>query len=130
MSYRWFLAAGNGTPRAGAPASAREDDPSMIDAAIARVLAAEASAREEVEAAAREAEDLLDNARAGAREIGDRGERRVRSARSRYDAAVMKEVACVEAETAALQTEHALTASDRERIARAVAAVAADLTSE
>ena len=102
----------------------------MIDAAIARVLAAEASAREDVAAAAREAEDLLENARARARGIGVRAERRVRTARSRYDATMMKQVACIEAEAAALQTEHALTASDRERIARAVAAVAADLTGE
>ena len=102
----------------------------MVDAAIARVLAAEASAREDVEAAGREAEGLLDNARARAREIGDRAERRARTARSRYEAAVMWQVACIEAEAAELQTEHALTASDRERIARAVAAVAADLTGE
>jgi vacuolar-type H+-ATPase subunit H len=130
MSYRWFLASDHGTPRGVAPSSAREDDPSVVDAAIARVLAAEASARKDVEAAALEADALLDDARRRAREIGDRAERRVRTARSRYDAAVRSEVARIEAEAAAQETEHALTAEDREHVARAVATVAGDLTGE
>jgi vacuolar-type H+-ATPase subunit H len=129
MSYRWFLASGKGT-QGVAPSSAQEDDPSVVDAAIARVLAAEASAREDVAAAAREADALLDDARGRAREIGDRAERRVRTARSRHDAAVTNEVARIEAEAAAQETGHALTGEDREHVARAVAAVAADLTGE
>jgi vacuolar-type H+-ATPase subunit H len=130
MFHRWFHTSGHGTPRGVAPSSAREDDPAAVDAAIARVLAAEASAREDVEAAAREAEALLEDARGRAREICASAERRVRAARSRYDAAVGSEVGRIEAEAAAQETGHALNAEDREHVARAVAAVAADLTGE
>lgn len=106
----------------------RDDDPAAVDAAIARVLDAEARAHAEVERAAREADSLVDDARARARAIGERAEARVRRARHAYETAIATEVARIEVEAAAQEREHPLDQSDRDRVARAVARVAADLT--
>ena len=58
--------------------------PGTVDAAIGRVLAAEAAARAAVEAASREAATEVDAARRDARVILERTERRVRVARERH----------------------------------------------
>ena len=126
MSRDWSLV----TPLHGTrhAAASQRDDTAVADAAIARVLAAEAAARDDVATAEREAEALRDDARRRARRIAERGERRTRDARRRHEAAVAREVARLEAESDAQGHAQPLTDADRARIERAVAAVAAMLT--
>ena len=109
-------------------ASTANEDGAAVDAAIARVLAAEASARDECEQAEREAEALLHEARRDARLIAERAERRVRFARERFEASVQREVARIAAQAAAFDVSSPLGDDERARAGRAAVDVAAELT--
>jgi vacuolar-type H+-ATPase subunit H len=99
-----------------------------VDAAISRVLAAEQAAREAIAATERESDALIDAARADARAIGERTERRIRVARERFEAKVEQEVDAIRREAAALETRHVPTADEVARVERAVRTLAAELT--
>jgi hypothetical protein len=101
--------------------------PGTVDAAIGRVLAAEAAARATVEAASREAAAEVDAARRDARVILERTERRVRVARERHEAAVAERVAALEALAEAQSVRHVVTDAEAALAARAAAAIAAEL---
>jgi hypothetical protein len=115
--------------RARAASTSTDDhDVAVADAAIARVLAAEAAAQDDGVRAEREAEALVDDARRRAREIADRAERRVRAARERFEATVAQEVARIAAEAAACDAPQPLGADERSAAVRAAVAVARELT--
>ncbi|MDH5288020.1 MAG: hypothetical protein OEX23_15470 [Betaproteobacteria bacterium] len=98
------------------------------DEAIRRVLAAEAEGEASVRAAQREADALRELARAGARAIAARTERRIGTLRRRFEALTQRMAADLDARCAAPATGVADAAVDPQLVARAVAAVAAELT--
>lgn len=99
-----------------------------VEAAIAELLAAERSAREAVSRSHAEAAALADAARECARAIAQRAERRMQRARAEYDAATQVSLAEVAASAADIETRNAPTATDRDRLLEAIAALAARLT--
>ena len=99
-----------------------------IEAAIARVLAAERDAREAVARATRDADALNEKARADARALADRTERRIRSVRAAYERKVAAEIAAIDAQAASQDERQALSAEDLQRLERALGALAAELT--
>jgi hypothetical protein len=99
-----------------------------IEAAIARVLAAERDAREAVERATRNADALNEKARADARALADRTERRIRSVRAAYERKVTEEIAAIDAQAASQDVLQALSPDDGRRLERALQALAAELT--
>ena len=100
---------------------------SAVDAAIARVLDAERVARDAVMEAEAEAVRLNEDARARARTIAERCERRIRSVLAVHDAHVAERIAMLDAEAASLGRPHMLDADETARLARAVEALADEL---
>ncbi len=98
------------------------------EAAITRVLTAERDALETIAQALRDAEAMNENARAAARALGERTERRIRAVRGAFAARVAAEVAAIDAQAAAQDAGQPLSADELDRLERAVAALAAELT--
>ena len=101
---------------------------SAADAAIARVLEAERAARAELDRTAIAAAGIVETARDDARSIRERTDRRIARLRERFAAQAAREIAAIEGEIAAQDSVRALDAEDLARVARAVAALAAELT--
>ncbi|MFO1324424.1 MAG: hypothetical protein U1F15_10195 [Burkholderiales bacterium] len=100
-----------------------------VEAAIERVLSAERQARDAVEQAARDAAALADAARADARAVAERTDRRIRNLRATFATRAEREIAALDAEAALQDAARELSAADLERLAQAVDALARDLTS-
>jgi len=99
-----------------------------VEAAIARVLAAERVACEAVARSKDDAAAMTEAARAAARTLHERTERRIRALHIAFDRKVNAALAALEAEGADLATHHDLTADDHARIQQAVAKLAAEMT--
>ena len=95
--------------------------------AIARVLQAEAEARDAVAKCERDAQRVVQTAKARARAISDRADARIASAHTALAGRVAADVERLEAEGAALEAK-AGDSPDSGRLAAAVAALAAELT--
>jgi vacuolar-type H+-ATPase subunit H len=110
------------------PTDASLPPDTAVDAAIARVLEAERAARDAVLAAEGEAARLNEEARARARTIAERCERRIRSVLAVHDAHAAAHIAALDAEAASLGRPHVLDAAEVEQVRRAVEALAAEMT--
>jgi type II secretory pathway predicted ATPase ExeA len=99
-----------------------------VEAAIARVLDAEHSARDAVRDAGAAAAAMIEAARAAARTLAERTERRIGAVRARYEQKTTAEVVALDAEAAEVGAPHELTPDDLARLDAAVAELAARLT--
>jgi len=102
--------------------------PDAVDAAIARVLDAERAAGDAVAQAGETAAAMTEDARAAARALATRTERRIRSIRAAFEARTAAEVAALDAAATDAGAQHALTPEERARLDAAVAILAAELT--
>ncbi len=98
------------------------------EAAINRVLSAERDAREAIAQATREADTMNESARAAARALGERTERRIRALRAAFAARLAAEVDAIDVQAAAQDAGQPLSADELDHLERAVAALAAELT--
>ena len=99
-----------------------------VETAISRVLDAERAAHEDVDRATRNAAAIAEAARATARAIIERNERRIRTLCANFEARAGREVAAIEAQALDQDTVRELTPDDLVRLKRAVAALACELT--
>jgi hypothetical protein len=99
-----------------------------VETAIACVLDAEHAARAAVDEAGATAIAINEAARAAARSLAERTERRIRRVRGVFEQRTATSVAALEAAAAEAAAPHALTADDLSRLDAAVAALAARLT--
>ena len=101
-----------------------------VEAAIARVLAAERAARDALAQARVDAAAITDAARERARAFGERTERRMQRVRNAYDAATEAGLADIAADAARIEESERQTSADRMKLVAAVGALAALLTGE
>jgi hypothetical protein len=101
---------------------------SEVEAAIARVVAAEQSAKASIAAAREDAAAMAEQSRAAARALAERTQQRIRRLRAAFEERVDAEVAALQAQGRALAGDDAPDAAEVERVAGAVAALAAQLT--
>ena len=101
----------------------------LVETAIARVLAAERNARDAIATANRNAEASAEQARADARALTERTERRIQKIHAAFEARISAEVGGIEDQCAVQDEPSALSPEDLRRVERAVAVVAAELTS-
>jgi hypothetical protein len=113
-----------------APDSSNRPPDDAVEAAIMRVLEAEASAQEAVARARDEAAQIAELTRERARSLRLAIDRRIRTVRAAFDARCVAEVAALEAESAALGVAHNLTPTEVSGIESAVAALARTLTED
>lgn len=99
-----------------------------VESAIARVLDAEHGARTAIDEAGRTAAALTEAARAAARALDERTERRIRGVRNAFKSRTADAVAALEAAAVEAGAPHDLTNEDLARVDAAVAALAARLT--
>jgi vacuolar-type H+-ATPase subunit H len=99
-----------------------------VEAAIARILDAERMAHEAVSRARAEATAIAEAARARARATAQRTENRLRCVQVAYEAATQAALDQLAASATAAGGRDVPTAVDRDRLARAVVALAARLT--
>lgn len=99
-----------------------------VEAAIARVLAAERSARDAVALSREAAEAMTEATRAAARALHERTERRIRALHAAFEHRASTELAALEAEAAGLVKHDELSTDEQARVERSVAALAAELT--
>jgi hypothetical protein len=99
-----------------------------VEAAIARVLAAEADARIAVQDARAAAEARAEAARAATRSIAQRTLSRIAAARTEFDRRIAAEVADLNAEAEALAGAPTLSPAELAALERALAALANELT--
>lgn len=100
-----------------------------VEAAISRVLDAEQAARASVAQAQADAAALTEDARAAVRALDARMERRLAKVRAAFAARTDAAVAALDAQSLAPESIVPLTADDLAALRRALATVAADLTS-
>jgi hypothetical protein len=109
----------------------RTNDPlpsnDAVEAAIARVLAAEEAARAVIARTHDEAAAGAEAARATTRTVYQRLESRIAAVRARFDRHVSTQVAAMEAEAAALAAAPELAPAEIAELERALAALAAEL---
>lgn len=110
-------------------ASRPTDDSDRIERAIARVLEAEAAAKEAIADAGARAAAAAEAARASARAVGERTERRLRAVRAAFERRTGATVAALDREAEEASATHVLGAADLARVEAAVAALAARLAS-
>jgi SLT domain-containing protein len=103
--------------------------PDSVERAIARVLDAERAARDDIRRAEGDAAASIEQARAAARAIAERVERRLRRARTTFETRAADEVARLDAAALEAAQLHELTRADLDRVDAAIAALAARLTS-
>jgi hypothetical protein len=113
-----------------APDNSKRPPDDAVEAAIMRVLEAEASARDAVARTRNEAAETAELAREKARSLRLATDRRIRDVRGAFDARCAAEVAALEAEAAALRAAHDLTPSEIARMERAVTALADAITGD
>lgn len=101
-----------------------------VEAAIAKVLAAERDARESVVACRRQAEECLEIARRDARLISERCERRMQAMRQRYAQALAQRLAAFQDESNQFKQAYVPTAEELARLRQAVATLAGECTGE
>ena len=111
-----------------APDKSKRPPDDVVEAAIMRVLRAEASARDAVARTKDEAAEIAERAREKARDLRLATDRRIGALRAAFDIRCAAEVAALETEAAALGASHDLTPSEVSRIDHAVIALAAALT--
>lgn len=99
-----------------------------VEAAIARVLAAESGARVAVQEARDAAAARAEAARAAARSIGQRTLSRIATVRTEFDRRIAAEVAELNAEAEALAGAPTLSPAELAALERALAALAAEIT--
>ena len=99
-----------------------------IEAAITRVLEAEAAARADVISARSEATEIGEAAREKARRLAVHIDRRIHSVRAAFAGKATAVTAALEAEAAALGVAHDLTPTEVLRVEKAVASLARGLT--
>jgi hypothetical protein len=99
-----------------------------VETAIARVLDAEHAARTAVDEAGVTAVAITEAARAAARALAERTERRIRRVRSAFEQRTATAVAALEAAAAEAAARHELTSDELARLDAAVAALATRLT--
>lgn len=111
--------------------AARQAPPSqeLVESAIARVLAAEAAAREAIGSAMREADAALEAARSRARAIAERADRRISGVREGVERRIAARREAVREAAARLAHESGPTPEEIGRLEAAVRALAAELTS-
>ena len=108
-------------------ADARVPD-SAVETAIAQVLDAERAAHEAVAVAEGAAAALIEAARATARVLALRTERRIGTIRATFERHAVEAVAALDATGHDAETKHVLTPADEARLDAAVAALAVSLT--
>lgn len=101
-----------------------------VEAAMARVLEAEQAARDAVEAAQAEAAHMAEAARSAQRALAERTRRRMARVRDAFARAVQGELERIDARARALPAHDDPDADDLERLDRAVAVLAAQLTEQ
>ena len=99
-----------------------------VEAAIARVLVAEHTARDAVRDAEEEAAAMTEATRATARAVALRPERRIRAVRAAFEARAAAEVAALRTAAEAADAAHELTPAELARLDVAVTSLAALLT--
>lgn len=99
-----------------------------VEAAIARVLAEERAARNAVARSRNDGAAMIDAARAAARALNERTERRIRALHATFDRELSAALEVLELEAAGLATGQELSAEERARVERSVAILAAELT--
>jgi hypothetical protein len=99
-----------------------------VDTAIAQVLDAERAAQAELATARSESSQAVDCAHREAQRIAERGEAKVVAVRRAVEARVARREAEVAAQIARLRSDRTDARAEVERVQRAVAAVAAELT--
>jgi hypothetical protein len=99
-----------------------------VEAAIARVLAAEADARIAVQDARAAAEARAEAARAATRAIAQRTLSRIATVRMEFERRIAEDVAALNAEAEALAGAPTLSPAELAALERALAALAAELT--
>jgi hypothetical protein len=108
------------TNHATAPSNRVSPESSLIDSAIARVLAAEAAARESVALCASQAEVRVQQAHERARAIAERGAARAARVHEWTAAAIARRLAEIESQRLALAAHAAATEGERQRLRDAV----------
>lgn len=108
------------------PAARAPDD--AVEAAIARVLDGEHAARDAIGATQVAAAAMVDAARASARALAERTERRIGAIRARFERHATEAVAALDATGRDAEMRHELTPEDEARLEAAVDALAAHLT--
>jgi SLT domain-containing protein len=103
--------------------------PDSVERAIARVLDAERAARDDIRRAEGDAAASIEQARAAARAIAERVERRLRRVRTTFETRAADEVARLDAAALEAAQLHELTPADLDRVDAAIASLAARLTS-
>ena len=103
--------------------------PDSVERAIARVLDAERTARDDIGRAEAGAAASIESARAAARGITERVERRLRRVRMTFETRAADEVARLDAAALEAAQRHELTRADLDRVDAAIATLAARLTS-
>lgn len=98
-----------------------------VEAAIARVLDAEHAARDAVRGAEQEAVETNEAARATARAVAERTERRIGRVRAAFESRTAAEVAAIDAAAMEAGARHELADDELLRLDAAVAALAARL---
>jgi polyhydroxyalkanoate synthesis regulator phasin len=96
-------------------------------ASIARVLVAERDAREAVERARQEVDQIAEGARAASRAVAERTERRIRAIVSAFEREAASRVAEIDAEADRLDSPQPLNAEELAALQRAVLSLARDL---
>ena len=113
-----------------APDNSKRPPDDAVEAAIMRVLDAEALARAAIARARAEAAEISERAREKARDLFLATDRRIGKVRAAFDAGCTTRVAAIEAEAAALGAAHDLAAAEVARVERAVARLARTLTGD
>jgi hypothetical protein len=113
-----------------APDSSNRPPDDAVEAAIMRVLEAEASAQDAVARARLEATHIAERSREEARGLRLVTDRRLRVVRTAFETQCATEVAALGAEAAALDVAHDLTPTEVSSIERAVASLAHTLTED
>jgi len=99
-----------------------------IEAAITRVLEAEAAARADIISARSEATEIAEQARERVRRLVVHTDRRIHNVRAAFADKTATVTAALEAEAASLSVVHDLTPAEVLRVEKAVAALARNLT--
>lgn len=99
-----------------------------VEAAIARVLAAERESQEAIAAAHAEAAAIAERSRAGVRALAEHTQRRMRRLRAAFERRTGAELASLQMQAEALAAPQPPAADDDARVAGAVARLVAELT--
>jgi len=99
-----------------------------VEAAIARVLAAERDALASVAQATHQADEIAEQARASARALAQRTDRRIRSVRAAFERALSERLEALHAEEARVAMRHEPSADELAALEQALRTLADELT--